>query len=1070
VAEALAYAHAQGTLHRDIKPSNLLLDTHGIVWVTDFGLAKAADSDDLTHTGDLVGTLRYMAPERFAGQSEPRSDLYGLGLTLYELLTLRPAFEATDRNRLIAQVQHEEPPRPRKVSGAVPRDLETIVLKAMAKEPAHRYSSAAALAEDLRRFVEDKPIQARPVSGAERLWRWCRRNPVVATLTAAVAVLLVTVAVVSTVMALHIGAANTDLAEARDEAKHQAETARGHADKEKEERQKRETVLARLYVGNGAQALDRGDLFDSLPWFVEALKIEKDDPKRAEMHRIRLHTVLQQCPRVQLFFKDGPPKAVGFISQDNSGMVEASDRSTDGRRVVKVQNRDRSELLGAGTVGLPANPLGPGALLAAPVASRGTTARVHSEAQVWDLATGRAVTPPLKYDGLGGILRAFFSPDGRRVYTAGCRWITAEKRMEIEEQVWDAATGRSLTPPLKRAGGPAAGINHYSVMFSSNGKRVRSFVGTIEGDRSLIPYMWVWDATTSQLDWSLREPMGPWGNGAALSPDGNRLLFQARTGGPQLWDIAKGKPIGAPIETSGPPLNTFKSAFPFLPGWFSRDGRRILTRAEGLSNHHELRVWAADTGKPLSPSIRIEMKVASSGWNVPTVLSADGSRILAGHWQPGVPSEARIWDAATGLPITPRLPCEGQLNNVSLSPDGRQVLVANGDGRARLWDLAIAQYQGSSLKPGTPLSRAAFSPDGRRAVRGSGQGVQVWDTRTGRPAGPLLPLNPDKPQHPAYDSISHVAFSPDGRLILAVGSRRVTAERTPPRSVSEARVLDAVTGRPITPLLQPDGTISQHAFSRDNRRILLVVENATKPGVEVQVWDVGSGRLAWQPCKVGQWASAPGPLVSADLRYLVTASHVESEVTQARVRVVDTTTGVAIMPPLIIGGGWPPRMDFSADGRRLAALGVLPDKSSAYGVWIWDLTTAHPRTPLHRELEGDIIVVAFSPDGNRFVTASREATARVWNAATGVALTPPLRHGTDSPGGIDQAVYHAEFSPDGRRLLTATEKAVRGWDADTGEPLTPPLQPGGGMSAAAFFPEALLADPLPSWHTFSEEW
>src|SRR5262249_52128959 len=136
VAEALAYANCQGILHRDIKPSNLLLDTQGNVWVTDFGLAKAADGEDLTHTGDLVGTLRYLAPERFQGQADARSDVYALGLTLYELLTLRPAFDETDRNQLLAQVMHGEPPRLGKLDPALPRDLQTIVHKAIEKDPA----------------------------------------------------------------------------------------------------------------------------------------------------------------------------------------------------------------------------------------------------------------------------------------------------------------------------------------------------------------------------------------------------------------------------------------------------------------------------------------------------------------------------------------------------------------------------------------------------------------------------------------------------------------------------------------------------------------------------------------------------------------------------------------------------------------------------------------------------------------------------------------------------------------------------------------------------------------------
>jgi serine/threonine protein kinase len=181
-AEALAYAHSQGIVHRDIKPSNLLLDTQGTVWVTDFGLAKAEGMDELTQTGDILGTLRYMAPERFNGRSDPRCDIYSLGLTLYELLTLRRAFEEPDRRLLIKKVSQEEPPRPRKLDRGIPRDLETITLKATAKEVGRRYGSAAELAEDLRRFLADKPIEARRATVLEQAWRWCRRNPAVAAL------------------------------------------------------------------------------------------------------------------------------------------------------------------------------------------------------------------------------------------------------------------------------------------------------------------------------------------------------------------------------------------------------------------------------------------------------------------------------------------------------------------------------------------------------------------------------------------------------------------------------------------------------------------------------------------------------------------------------------------------------------------------------------------------------------------------------------------------------------------------------------------------------------------------
>jgi serine/threonine protein kinase len=186
-AEALHYAHAHGVLHRDVKPSNLLLDEQGTVWVMDFGLAKLSSSDALTHTGELVGTLRYLPPERWEGRSDERSDIFSLGATLYEMLTLEPAFDSADRRQVIQQITRAEPPAPRSVDAHIPRDLETIVLKAMAPDPRSRYASAGELAEDLGRFLESEPIRARRVSLLERSLLWARRHPATATLTAAVA-------------------------------------------------------------------------------------------------------------------------------------------------------------------------------------------------------------------------------------------------------------------------------------------------------------------------------------------------------------------------------------------------------------------------------------------------------------------------------------------------------------------------------------------------------------------------------------------------------------------------------------------------------------------------------------------------------------------------------------------------------------------------------------------------------------------------------------------------------------------------------------------------------------------
>jgi len=202
VAGGLAHAHARGIVHRDIKPSNLLLDTEGVVWIADFGLAKGED-EGLTQSGDILGTLRYMAPERFRGQGDARADVYALGLTLYELLTLRPGFDSPDRLKLIEQINTKEPTKPRAVDARIPRDLETIVLKAIEKDPKARYQSAEAMGEDLGRFLVDEPIRARQVSAWERYWRWARRNPTIAILGGVLTAVLVAVTVGSMVAAAY---------------------------------------------------------------------------------------------------------------------------------------------------------------------------------------------------------------------------------------------------------------------------------------------------------------------------------------------------------------------------------------------------------------------------------------------------------------------------------------------------------------------------------------------------------------------------------------------------------------------------------------------------------------------------------------------------------------------------------------------------------------------------------------------------------------------------------------------------------------------------------------------------
>jgi serine/threonine protein kinase len=194
-ADALHYAHTQGTLHRDIKPANLLLDKQGVLWIADFGLARAIASERTDRGSELVGTLRYMAPEQLRGHSDARSDICSLGLTLYELMALQPAYQDTDRNSLIAKIKEKNPENPSKWIPDVPSDLEAIVFKAVARNSENRYFSAGELADDLRRYLADRPVHARRTSVVGHLKRWYRRNRAVAALSVLSIVLLLVVAI-----------------------------------------------------------------------------------------------------------------------------------------------------------------------------------------------------------------------------------------------------------------------------------------------------------------------------------------------------------------------------------------------------------------------------------------------------------------------------------------------------------------------------------------------------------------------------------------------------------------------------------------------------------------------------------------------------------------------------------------------------------------------------------------------------------------------------------------------------------------------------------------------------------
>jgi hypothetical protein len=284
-AEAVEHAHQAGIIHRDIKPANLLLDAGGNLWITDFGLAFFQSATSLTMTGELLGTLRYMSPEQAGGQRsliDQRTDIYSLGATLYELLTLRPIFDGTDRQALMEQILHTEPQPPRAIDRSIPPELETIVLKAIGKAPAERYATAGELAEDLQRFLEDRPIRARRPSLVEKTTKWARRHrPVV---ISAIVVLLLAMAgmFVATVL----------IAEAYDRERQKAQEADvQRARAQVSFRQARQVVDQLAQIGEEDLA-DRPDLEDlrwrilgkALTYYQDFIIQRRDDPStRADL-------------------------------------------------------------------------------------------------------------------------------------------------------------------------------------------------------------------------------------------------------------------------------------------------------------------------------------------------------------------------------------------------------------------------------------------------------------------------------------------------------------------------------------------------------------------------------------------------------------------------------------------------------------------------------------------------------------------------------------------------------------------------------------------------------------------
>jgi serine/threonine protein kinase/WD40 repeat protein len=671
VANALDYAHRQGVVHRDIKPSNLLLDTHGTVWVTDFGLATVDQEHDVTRTGDMLGTLRYMPPEAFRGQTDARSDIYSLGLTLYELVSLEPAFDEGDRQRLIHQLTSGEPARLERISPDVPRDLATIVHKAIEREPHRRYTSATAVADDLSRFLQDRPIRARRSGRIERLWRWCRRNPALASAAAMVISLLAAITAISigSAVSLRLEQGRTLTQLNRAEAAEKSLT----------------DQLWRSYLAQ-AHALrysgEPGRRFDSLAalekaWALVA-PLSPDEDLRREFRNEVIACLALADLRTASAWDIVLPRH-GCIVFD-AGLTQFASADERGGIVVR-HTQDGAESIRIAGPGQPA------ALMQFSPQGRHIASLHYTRlgdqfvALVWSLGDGKQilrVPTPVPSSAMT------FSPDGRYLAVG-----EPDGSIALHDLI-SAALAEPVAPtePRRFPKGAVA----YALAFRPDGRRlaVSSYDGQVQ----------IRDVATGGIARTLTH--GASVRGLAWSADGGRLA--AACGGEVVvWDADHGHRL---VECRGHEGTVVAVTF--------NPQGNLLVSTGWDSN---LLLWDAATG--LALQVRAG---ANHGGTAGLRFSADGRYLAALSDNSRLELLEVVDGSACRVLNGGRGPGFGHLGG-GFSADGRWLAAAGGD-TVRIWDLRTGQV--TATLPVSGHAMVYFAPDGESVVTTGDQGVQRW--------------------------------------------------------------------------------------------------------------------------------------------------------------------------------------------------------------------------------------------------------------------------------------------------------------------------------------------------------